>query len=645
MALADTARLIASLELQDKFSANANKFDRTVVGLDKKMSALGASGQKLGAGLGRAFSTIAKIGAGVAVAGVGLLAVNVKKGVDALHELESVTVATGTVIKSTQGIAGQTAESVRALAEEYETLNATMDDKVIQSGANLLLTFTNIRKKAFEPALEAALNMNEAMGGGPEGLQNTIIQVGKALNDPIKGIGALRRVGVQLSEAQEEQIKKLVEQNDLYGAQQVILGELSTQFGGRFAAAGKTAERRMAALGDRVEDLQKALAGPLIPVIDRVREKLIDFLGSRQALKAAETLGDAIANLFTNENINRGVAFFEDSLTTITGLLKGGGDGAGGLTKVASGIGTIATAVGGLPWESIANAARLLGTGSKALLDAFLGLPPWVQTAVLTGWGLNKLTGGALGGIVGELSKGLIKGILNMNAGVVHINAKTVTGGGGGVATGGGGGVATGGGGRGAIGSVLGFAAKLIPVIAGLEAGANLAGGTGPVEAFLTPDKVNRVHDPETQEGIKGLNAKIEALDTNVNTSVIASGRGVASAVDTDRRALIAARYDLARNIVRGTDATTKVKSSLDLERAAANAYRSADASRIQGLRDSHSAANAHLAAIERKPTSFRATVNVTNNVGVEFSATAAAVQIRRVTQSTGNSQDFEQLN
>ena len=56
------------------------------------------------------------------------------------------------------------------------------------------------------------------------------------------------------------------------------------------------------------------------------------------------------------------------------------------------------------------------------------------RTAVLTGWGLNKLTGGALGSIVTELGKGLIKGVLGMTAGVVHIKAGTVTGAGGGVA-------------------------------------------------------------------------------------------------------------------------------------------------------------------------------------------------------------------
>jgi hypothetical protein len=48
-----------------------------------------------------------------------------------------------------------------------------------------------------------------------------------------------------------------------------------------------------------------------------------------------------------------------------------------------------------------------MGKGAKVVLDMFGALPPWVQTAVLTGWGLNKLTGGALGNIAGSLIGGM----------------------------------------------------------------------------------------------------------------------------------------------------------------------------------------------------------------------------------------------
>jgi hypothetical protein len=341
--------------------------------------------------------------------------------------------------------------------------------------------------------------MNEAMGGGPDGLQTTIIQVGKALNDPIKGVGALRRVGVQLSEQQEEQIKTLVEQNDLYGAQQIILDELATQFGGRFAAAGDTAEGKMAALSDRVEDVQKALAGPLIPAIDRVRDRLIEFLGTDRVLIGAEKLGEAIAGLFTDENIDRGVGMVEGLIDKLT---------TGDFSGITAGISGIASEVSGLPWESIGNAAELLGTGAKALLDTFTSMPPWVQTAVLTAWGLNKLTGGALGGIVGELGKGLIKGVLNMNAGVVNVNAKTVTGGPGG-------GIGGGGKGPGKVGFGIGSLLALAGLPAAFGFGQQLAGGKpwweqGPSKSDAgrpgSKSGVQKVEDPKVREV---LNSKL----------------------------------------------------------------------------------------------------------------------------------------
>ena len=82
-----------------------------------------------------------------------------------------------------------------------------------------------------------------------------------------------------------------------------------------------------------------------------------------------------------------------------------------------------------LDWESIGNSLKTAASFAKGLVDAFLSMPSWVQQAVVTGWGLNKLTGGAVGAIVGELGKGLIRGVLGINAGVVNVNAATVNGG------------------------------------------------------------------------------------------------------------------------------------------------------------------------------------------------------------------------
>lgn len=81
-----------------------------------------------------------------------------------------------------------------------------------------------------------------------------------------------------------------------------------------------------------------------------------------------------------------------------------------------------------IPWGTIASGLESATMWAGKLFDVFLGLPPEVQTTIIALGALNKLSGGAITGIVGELGKGLIKGVLGMNAGVVNINAATVNG-------------------------------------------------------------------------------------------------------------------------------------------------------------------------------------------------------------------------
>ena len=82
-----------------------------------------------------------------------------------------------------------------------------IDDEAIQSGENLLLTFTNIRNEAgkgndvFNQATETMTDMSVALG---QDMKSRRRQLGKALNDPIKGITALSRVGVSVHRGPEE---------------------------------------------------------------------------------------------------------------------------------------------------------------------------------------------------------------------------------------------------------------------------------------------------------------------------------------------------------------------------------------------------------------------------------------------------------
>jgi hypothetical protein len=199
-----------------------------------------------------------------------------------------VTAQTGAVLKSTGEIAGVTAGHVENLAGKLSNL-AAVDDEVIQQGENVLLTFTSIRNEAgkgndvFDRATEAALNMSAALGTD---LQGSIIQVGKALQDPIAGLTALRRVGVSFSDSQKELIATLVQSGDLLGAQKIILAELEKEFGGAAASQATATARLSVAFKNLEESIGTALL-PLINGLAKALTPLADFLSQNKTAATA----------------------------------------------------------------------------------------------------------------------------------------------------------------------------------------------------------------------------------------------------------------------------------------------------------------------------------------------------------------------
>ena len=207
------------------------------------------------------------LGAAAAIGGGFVLAL--KNGFTGLKENEQASAQTAAAIKSTGGAANVTTGQIEKLADGIEKKSG-MDAHAIQSGQNLLLTFTKIKNEAgdgndiFDQTTKVMADMATAMGTDPK---SAAMQLGKALNDPVKGVSALGRAGVQFTKEQKEQIKTLVESGDTMGAQKMILKELETQFGGSAEAAGQTFAGRMSILKHRFDEFSETLAAKLMPVL------------------------------------------------------------------------------------------------------------------------------------------------------------------------------------------------------------------------------------------------------------------------------------------------------------------------------------------------------------------------------------------
>ncbi len=228
-------------------------------------------------------------------------------------------------LKSTGGAAGVTRQQALDLASSFQKVTKFSDETIL-NGESMLLTFTNIGKDVFPTATEAMLNLATKMGGDGQG---AAIMLGKALNDPLKGITALTRVGVTFSQQQKDQIAQMVKMGDTAGAQKIILAEMNKEFGGQAVAAGQTFAGQMVITQNRLDDLMETIGEKLLPIAQR----LIGWVG------------DAIT-WFTNldphiQDVIVAVGAFMASLAIIGPIIAGVGTVLSLVGGILGAIGTI----------------------------------------------------------------------------------------------------------------------------------------------------------------------------------------------------------------------------------------------------------------------------------------------------------------
>lgn len=261
----------------------ARKISVEIVGdassVSKAFKQAESSASGFGSKFGGAMKTVGKVALGAGAAITGGFAVAMKVGFDELAEAQKVTAQTEAVLKSTGGAAKVTAKEVMGLAEALSAKSG-VDDEAIQSGQNMLLTFTRIRNEAgagndiFNQATKATLDLSVAMG---KDLPSSALLVGKALNDPIKGMTSLSRAGIQFTAEQQKMIKGFVESGNAMGAQKIILGELTTQFGGSAEAFGSTMPGAIAKMKNAFDEAAGGLAQTFAPALTSAAQAAAGF--------------------------------------------------------------------------------------------------------------------------------------------------------------------------------------------------------------------------------------------------------------------------------------------------------------------------------------------------------------------------------
>lgn len=225
---------------------------------------------------------------GAGYLGFNMLTDAVRASFNEMQNAAQVSAQTTAALRSTGHTANVTAKQIDELAQSM--LQKTgIDDEATKSAENQLLAFRRIRNEVgagndiFNQATQAvadlATRMNRGAVPSAEQMQAAAIKLGKALNDPIKGLTALRRVGIQFSDAQTQQINKLVEAGRTMDAQKLILQELTRQFGGAAEAAGRTLPGQIAILQESLRNLGGDLANKLAPDVIVAVDALDKLIG------------------------------------------------------------------------------------------------------------------------------------------------------------------------------------------------------------------------------------------------------------------------------------------------------------------------------------------------------------------------------
>jgi hypothetical protein len=199
-------------------------------------------------------------------------------------------------------------DRLKAFADQ--TMKATaVDDELIKSTQAKLLTFKNLAKTADETggamdrATLAAIDLAAAGFGSAE---TNATQLGKALQDPVKGITALARAGVTFTEQEKEKIKALVESGNMLQAQDMILSAIETQVGGTAEATATGSAKMNVAFGEMSEAIGKNLL-PLFQTMVPLVTGFFDWIGANSGVVtvlAAIMAGLAVAILAVNFALN-----------------------------------------------------------------------------------------------------------------------------------------------------------------------------------------------------------------------------------------------------------------------------------------------------------------------------------------------------
>lgn len=226
-----------------------------------------------------------------AIAAASIIGISVAtfKSIKAFAQMEKQQLRIQGLLTATGNAAGTSAAEIQDFARRLGEDTLTSASKV-RDAAGALLSFRSIVGDSFKQTLELAQDMASVFGGD---LRTSTVQLAKALEDPIQGLTALRRIGVTFTTEQRTLAKEMVKTGRTAEAQAVIFDALESQIGGSARKEGQGVAGAVDTLSDRWRELMERF-GELFPI-----KSAIDALSG--LVKGLDEYIDSLDNVFIEQ--------------------------------------------------------------------------------------------------------------------------------------------------------------------------------------------------------------------------------------------------------------------------------------------------------------------------------------------------------
>ena len=315
--------------------------DRTA---SKALKGVGSQADKTSTTLGKAQKALkgflAATAVTAAVKGLGDLVEAGEKASTSNARLEQ-------VMRSMGHTTDDAAQAQLAYADELARTTG-VDQNVIKLTQAKLATFKSLSSEVglqegiFKRATNAAVDL-AATGFGTA--ESNAAQLGKALQDPVKGLTSLAKAGVTFTDQQKDQIKALVQSGKTLDAQKVVLAAIESQVGGVAEATANASDKYNVA----VSQMQEAIGQRLLPAFENLTQAGINL---------TDAISDNSSSFGTAIDLATGLSA---ALNDLTGAAS---DSGSALAQVFS----ILDQLSGM--QSIRDAANLYTEWSDAQKDA-----------------------------------------------------------------------------------------------------------------------------------------------------------------------------------------------------------------------------------------------------------------------------------